>query len=158
MAELGDLDWHLTIVGPADRDQVHADALEAAIEEAGLTDRVTLAGALDAAALDAEYGKTDLFALASRYEGFGMAYTEAMAHGLPVIGCESGAVAEATCGAALLVGQGDAAALREALNRMIADAEARHALARRCRAAVAQFTRWPETAAIVADVLRRVST
>lgn len=154
LAELRGLDWHLTIVGPADRDRVHADALGHAVEDAGLADRVTLAGALDTAALDAAYAQADLFALASRYEGFGMAYTEAMAHGLPVIGCESGAVAEATRGAALLVGQGDDAALRDALGRLIADAAARRALAARCHAAAQQFTRWPQTAAIVADVLR----
>ncbi len=157
LAAVTDLDWRLTIVGPADRDRVHSDALEAAIQAAGLAGRVTLAGALNAAALDAAYHRADLFALASRYEGFGMTYTEAMARGLPVIGCASGAVAEATRGAALLVGQGDDAGLRDALRRMIADADARHAHAERCHAAAAHFTRWPETAAIVAGVLREVS-
>jgi len=153
LAGLGDLDWRLTIVGPEGRDPAHARALRARIGEAGLAARVTLAGAADAPALAREYAAADLFVLASRYEGYGMAYAEAMAHGLAVLGCDTGAVAEATLGAARLVPPEDAAALGAALGPLIADPSARRALAARCRAAAADLPRWAETARIVAHRL-----
>lgn len=156
LAGLADLDWRLAIVGPADRDPAHAAALARQISEAGLDGRVTLAGAADRAGLEAAYAGADLFALASRYEGYGMAYTEAMAHGLPVLGTETGAVREATRGAARLVPPGDVQALRDALGDLVESASARAALARGCREAAAGLPRWEDTARIVAGVLRPV--
>jgi len=125
LAGLAHLDWRLTIAGPADRDPAHARDLAGQIGAAGLQDRVSLAGALDAGAIARAYDGADLFALASRHEGFGMAYREAMAHGLPVVGSKAGAVPEATRGAAHLVEPGDPAALRAALAPLIEDRAAR---------------------------------
>ncbi len=154
LAGLTGLDWRLTIAGPADLDPGHAGALRRQVEAAGLSERVTFAGALTAEALDRAYAAADLFVLASRYEGFGMVYTEAMARGLPVIGCDAGAVAEATRGAALLVPPGDVAALRAALARLIGDGVARARLAGGCWAGAQGFARWSDTAARVAGALR----
>jgi glycosyltransferase involved in cell wall biosynthesis len=157
LAGLGGLDWRLTIAGPADRDAACASDLKRRIAAHGLTARVHLAGPLAPAALAEAYATADLFVLASRYEGFGMAYTEAMAHGLPVVGCDAGAIPEATRGAARLVPPGDAAALRIALAGLIADTEARRRLADACWRAAQGFARWPDTARIVAAVLREAA-
>jgi glycosyltransferase involved in cell wall biosynthesis len=157
LAGLAQLDWRLTIAGPSDRDPGHARGLAAQIVAAGLRDRLLLAGAMDSAALDRAYSGADLFVLASRHEGFGMAYTEAMARGLAVVGCSAGAVPEATRGAAHLVAPGDAAAMRAALAGLIGDGAARARLAQECWQAAQGFTRWNDTAAAVAGVLRAVA-
>jgi len=147
---LTDLDWRLRIVGPKD-DRKTCAALEARIASLGLGDRVDLVGALDATAVAAEYRSADLFVLASTYEGFGMAFAEAMAHGLPTVGLRSPAVEEATAGAACLVVPGN---LGPTLRRLIADPTARRVLADECWAAAQAFPRWPWTVAILADVLK----
>ncbi|MEO1456347.1 MAG: glycosyltransferase family 4 protein, partial [Pseudomonadota bacterium] len=102
------------------------------------------------------YARADLFVLASCYEGYGMAYTEAMARGLPVLGSEVGAVREATLDAALLVPPGDPEALAAALSRLIGSVEERRALAERCRAAAARLPRWSDTWRQVATTLDAV--
>ena len=115
-----------------------------------MEDRVTLTGPLAIGPLTAAYQQADLFALASGYEGFGMAFAEAMAHGLPVVGLHAPAVAEATAGAALLV---QADALADSLGDLIASEEHRAALAERCWTAGQTLLRWGETASIVASAL-----
>ena len=152
LAGLAGYDWSLTIAG-AGRDAACAADLGRRIAGHGLAGRIDLAGALTPSALDRAYDRADLFVLASRYEGFGMVYTEAMARGLPVVGCLAGAVPEATRGAALLVPPDDVQALRAALARLIGDPSARARLAEDCWQAAQGFTRWGETARIVAGVL-----
>jgi len=147
------LDWSLTIAGPADRDAAHSAEIERLIARHELQSRVLLAGALDRIALDDAFARADLFVLASRYEGFGMVYTEAMAHGLPVLGTTAGAIPEATRGAACLVPPDDPAALGDSLARLIADPAQRGELADSCWQAAQSFTRWSDTARSVAGVL-----
>ena len=153
LAENNALPWRLVIAGP-ERDAGIGAELRALVAELGLEDRVELAGALSAAELAAAYARADLFALASSFEGFGMAFAEAMAHGLPVVGLRSAAVEEATAGAAWLVAPGE---LSATLATLIADGDARRRLADRCWRAAQTLPCWPETAAIVAGVLRRIA-
>ncbi len=155
LARLEPLAWELTILGPGETGETAAALLRQA-ETAGIADRVTLAGPADADALARAYDGADLFALASRYEGFGMAYAEAMARGLPVVGSEIAAVGEATAGAACLVPPGDAAALAAALGPLIREPERRRELAARGRLAAAGFPSWGDTAARVATVVAAV--
>ena len=81
-----------------------------------LDGRIALTGAVGDKALDRHYADADLFVLASRFEGFGMVLTEALARGLPIITTTGGAAAETVSDrAAVKVPPDDAAALREAL-------------------------------------------
>jgi glycosyltransferase involved in cell wall biosynthesis len=91
LARLFDLDWHLTIVGSADRDPAHARGLEALAEELGIAQHVRFAGGVDGEALEGLWQGADLFALASLYEGYGMVIAEALKRGLPVAVTDVGA-------------------------------------------------------------------
>jgi glycosyltransferase involved in cell wall biosynthesis len=91
LARLFDLNWHLTIVGSPDRDQPHAHGLIALAERLGIAGRVTFAGELVGDALQAAWQRADLFALATWYEGYGMAIAEALKRGLPVVVTAGGA-------------------------------------------------------------------
>ncbi|HUF56943.1 MAG TPA: glycosyltransferase, partial [Thermohalobaculum sp.] len=130
LARLTDLDWRCRIVGPADRDGAEAGRIQRLIADLGLGARVSLDGALGEEALGEAYHRTDVFALASAHEGFGMVFAEAVARALPTLGPDLAAVAEATAGGAWLVPADDAEGYAAALRRLIAEPEARAAWSR----------------------------
>ncbi|MDQ1465768.1 MAG: hypothetical protein QOH10_183 [Actinomycetota bacterium] len=68
---------------------------------------------------------SDVVAMPSRSEGFGLVALEAMALGVPVVGYAAGAIPEVVGDCAVLVPFGDVEALRLALDRILADPELR---------------------------------
>jgi glycosyltransferase involved in cell wall biosynthesis len=158
LAAVADLDWRMVIAGPRDRDQATAERIAAQIKALGLDARVTLAGAVAPDRLAALYAAADLFVLASRFEGYGMAFTEAIGYGLPVIGTNAGAIPEAVPeGAGLLVPPDDVAALAAALRRLIGDRGERERLATAARTAAVQLPTWQTAAGRVAAVIESVA-
>ena len=158
LATLADLPWRLTIVGDLTRAPPTAAALQADIARFGLTDRITTVGAVSPERLASLYDTADLFVLASYFEGYGMAYAEALAHGLPVIGTTSGAIPETISDeAGLLVAAGDPVALAEALNRAISDTALRSRLSQAALAVARQLPTWPQSAAIFAGALEKLA-
>jgi glycosyltransferase involved in cell wall biosynthesis len=147
LAPLIDLPWRLIIVGDLTRDVGTAARLGEDIARLDLTDRVTLAGAISERRLATRYARADLFALASRYEGFGMAYAEAVGHGLPIVGTSGGAIAETVpAEACLLAPPGDVAAFSALLRRLIEDPIERRRRADAAWAAAAKQPSWRRSA------------
>lgn len=68
--------------------------LRALHAELGLGDTAVLLGETSRAQLAVEYVSAWCFCLPTVQEGFGLAFAEAMAAGLPVVGCRAAAVAE----------------------------------------------------------------
>ena len=91
LARLFDLDWRLTIVGSPEADPAHAHGLMALAGELAIAHRVRFAGELVGEDLERVWRGADLFALATRYEGYGMAIAEALKRGLPVVVTNGGA-------------------------------------------------------------------
>ena len=144
LAALRDFDWRLTCIGSLERDPATAAALRRAIAAHELGDRVVLAGECRPEHLTAAYRDADLFVLPSYQEGYGMAYAEALAHGLPIIATTAGAIPDTVPAAAsMLVAPGDAAALRGALRLMFSDANHRSRLAAGAALAAAALPDWP---------------
>ena len=158
LATLIDLPWRLTIAGDRTRDRHAAARLDTDIARYALGDRIAALGAVSPERLAALYAEADLFVLASRFEGYGMAYAEAIAHGLPVIGSTAGAIPDTVPpDAGLLVAPGDIEALAQALRRVIGDAALRRRLADAARAAAAQLPTWRQSAKIFAGALERLA-
>jgi glycosyltransferase involved in cell wall biosynthesis len=156
LGRLTDLDWQLVIAGDCTRDRATAGELATTLVRKRLVPRVRMAGAVSEDELAALHRDADVFVLASRYEGYGMAYLEAIAHGLPVVGTRAGAIPETVPeGAGLLVPPGDVAALATALRAVIADAGLRERCAAVAR--IAPLPTWEAAAQAFLRVLRAVA-
>jgi glycosyltransferase involved in cell wall biosynthesis len=154
LARLRDLPWLLTIVGDLTRDKGAAARLAGDVERFDLGDRVTIAGAVSEQTLDGHYARADMFVLASRFEGYGMAYAEAIAHGLPIVGTTGGAIPEtAPLSAALLAPPDDVDAFAAAVRLLIEDSAERARLAAGAWAAAATLPTWEQSAKLFAGVI-----
>ena len=158
LAPLASRDWQLIIVGPADRSAPALATLQAAIQETGLAQRITLAGPADRQRLDTFYATADVFLMPSLYEGYGMVLAEAMARGLPIV-CTTGGAAASTVpdAAAIKVPPGDVAALSEAVCRLLDDPPLRRRLSDAAWVAGQKLPRWEATARIIAGVMRDIA-
>jgi glycosyltransferase involved in cell wall biosynthesis len=158
LATLAELPWQLTIAGDLTRDPNEAARLHASISQHQLIGRIAALGAVSSRRLAALYDSADLFVLASHFEGYGMAYAEALSHGLPVVGTTAGAIPDTVPQeAGLLVAPGDADALAGALRRVIADAELRGRLSNAAFAATQTLPTWRQSGAIFAAALDKLA-
>jgi glycosyltransferase involved in cell wall biosynthesis len=158
LASIAGLPWRLTIAGDLTRSPTTSDKLEADIARHRLADRVDVLGAVSPQRLGTLYPSADVFVLASHFEGYGMAYAEAMAHGLPIIGTTGGATVDTVPPTAgVLVEPGNVKALTRALRAVLENEEERRRLARGALAAAADLPTWASTARIVATALEQLA-
>jgi glycosyltransferase involved in cell wall biosynthesis len=149
--------WTLTCVGSLEHSPATVRALRAQLQRLGLEQQVTLAGEIDAATLEGYYRQADLFVLATRFEGYGMAVAEALAHGLPVVSTNVDAIAERVGrDAGLLVAPDDAQALSAALRRVLDDPGLRDALAAGASLIRDTLPHWPDSCARMSRILARL--
>jgi teichuronic acid biosynthesis glycosyltransferase TuaC len=135
-------------------------ALTALAASRGVGDRVQWRGRLAHEAAVREARGATLFVLPSVAEAFGVSYVEAMAAGVPAIGCrgEDGPEEIAAAGGGIeLVTLRDPRALAGAIDALLSDAERLAALRQRARDTVTRAFTWErcgrETVAAYAEVL-----
>ncbi len=135
-------------------------ALEGLAARLGVADRVELCGQLPPAAALDRMRRCTLFAMPSTEEAFGVAYIEAMAAGLPAIGCrgEPGPEEIAAAGDGfLLVPPGDIERLTQRIEELLHDPQRLREASRRARETVAEQFTWErcgaQTAAAYADAI-----
>jgi glycosyltransferase involved in cell wall biosynthesis len=144
------------IVGSA-YDAQHAEDLGGLRDALGLTDRVRMAGKVSSDELTALYRQASIFALATRYEGYGIVFDEALSYGLPIVTCRTGAVPDTVpADAGLLVPPDDPDQLAGALRTLVVDTERRRDLARASQSAGLALPTWEDTARVASRVLASV--
>ncbi|MEQ8148308.1 glycosyltransferase family 4 protein [Streptomyces sp. OP7] len=164
LATVTDLPWTCSLVGGLGHDPEYVAHLRGLIREHGLEDRLELTGPQSGAALDASYAAADLMVLTSYAETYGMAVTEALARGIPVLATDVGGLPEAVGRApdggvpGILVPPENPAAIAAELRGWFEEADVRRRLRAAARGRRAALGGWASTAQSLAGVLRRLPT
>jgi glycosyltransferase involved in cell wall biosynthesis len=164
LTTLPDLPWRCVCAGPVSPDAGFVERVTAQARHAGITDRVQLVGPLHRHSLEQAYAAADVLVHPSRVETYGMVVTEALAHGLPVIGTSVGGLPHALGHGdadddredgrpGLLVPADDAPALATALRAWLNDPSLRDRLSERARERRLRLHPWSHTAEQVSAVL-----
>ena len=155
LASLNEMPWSLSIVGDNTRDlKAYSDLLKK-IASFHLQDRIHIHGVIDSMLLDSLYRGADGFVLASLFEGYGMAYAEALSYALPVVGTSGGAISQAVPDSAgILTPPGDVSSLTAALKLVMSDPYRRKQLSLGAKEAAEKLPTWTESATVFADVIK----
>ncbi|MCW2868771.1 MAG: glycosyl transferase [Streptomyces oryziradicis] len=162
LAAVTDLNWSCTFVGGLRQAPDYVGRVRELIEEYGLGDRVRLLGPQAGAELDASYAAADLMVLPSYAETYGMAVTEALARGIPVLVTAVGGLPEAAGRApdgtvpGLLVPPDDPAALTAVLRRWLDEPDLRRRLKAAASRRRAVLDGWETTSLNLAGALEQL--
>lgn len=156
LAQIADLTWRCDIIGSRSMDEQCSTNLEQQIAHCGLSGRVTLVGQVDDTR--SELARSDIFALASRYEGYGMAFAEALSQGLPIVACRTGAVPEVVPDdAGFLVAPDDVRGFANALKLLLTSADLRKGMGEAAFRRGASLPSWSDTARRCLTVIESVA-
>jgi glycosyltransferase involved in cell wall biosynthesis len=140
------------------RDEDAEEDLRRQIAKLGLEGEVSLTGEASDQELSDWYARSDIFALFSRFEAFGLVYFEAMAHGVPVLTHDVGANSELLVKGAVVTARFDKNAAAAELIRLVNDGDHRRQLGRQAREyAISEFT-WQAVAEKYLDIYRAAGT
>jgi len=155
-----EVDVTLDLVGwPSKRDTI-VDEVAARAQAKNVTDRVNYLGfkALGPE-LFACYKAADIYLIGSRqFEGFPRTIWEAMAHSLPVIATRIKSIADLIDGHALLIEPGQPAQFAAAVQKLMDDPALRQKLIADGRALARGMTLETQTAALIANIERWLSS
>lgn len=123
------------------------ERVRAMASELGIERNVRLLGPVDEAGRQRLFAGAAVQLMPSRFEGFGMVAAEAMAAGVPLVAAAAGSLPEVVDAprGGVLVPPGDARALADAVDRLLADPAAREALSASARVSAERF-RWEAVA------------
>jgi glycosyltransferase involved in cell wall biosynthesis len=152
LIRLFDLPWTLVIVGDPARDPAYAAALHSQLAESGFSARVRFAGSLDPLALEAEWQRADIFALATEWEGYSAPIAEALRRGLPIAVTAGGNAADlVTPEVGVVCTPGDVVGLSKSIRRQIFDTDLRMTMADAAWALGQTLPGWPAQAALFVE-------
>ena len=113
------IDAELRLVGSWGGNRAYEERCRWLVKRANVEAHVRFLGSVDDAALAAEYRDADVFACASRHEGYCVPIIEALEARLPIVARAAGAVPETTGGAGLLLPDPPPSMMAEAIAHVL---------------------------------------
>ncbi len=157
LSRIQHLEWCARFVGGMHFDPAWAQLLQQKVNSFALSERISFVGSVENVA--SEYSHADLFVLPSLFEGYGMAFAEALSFGLPIVAARAGAVPDLVPDSAgILVPPNDSIALADALQTLLADAAQRKHYQAGAQVAARNLPTWNETALAVARLINNIQT
>jgi len=155
LAELPDINWHLTLAG----DGPDRHFLEQQVQRFGIANKVDFLGRVSTSVVPDLLAGHDIFVLSSRNEGLPLSLLEAMASGLPCIATDVGSVKEVLIHekTGLLVQPNNPIQLKEALEQMITDVELRKRCSIAARTLVKEKCNEDKFLTYIADLLEEAA-
>ena len=154
LAQLNHLSWTARFAGGMEFDPEWVSLLKNKVAKHRLEQRIIFVGSATNSA--AEYAAADLFVLPSLFEGYGMAFAEALSFGLPIIAARAGAVPDLVPeSAGILVAPNDATALAAALQKILTNKTLHQQFQAGAQTAAKNLPCWADTARAVALLLQQ---
>lgn len=146
-------DWRLTVVGSGDRE--YTREIHDLVREKGVSDRIEFTGWVDEAELAARLEAVHLLAVPSTHEGFGIAYLEGMAFGLPALASASGGASDLVTDGetGYLVTPGDERAIFHTVETLATDRDRLVAMSLSARRRFERHPTWDEMSARIRSFL-----
>jgi len=148
-------EWTLHLYGDTDHDRLYVAALRTLIQQLNLEHRVILHGIVERDEISPVFLQADLFVMPSLFESYGMALTESLAHGVPVVTTTAGNIPNTIpAGMGLFAEPGNEEKLASAIRELFEDREKYSTL---CRAASQYKTRSWEQAVTEFEMIIRAT-
>jgi len=143
--------WRLTVAGSLTAAPAYVRQVKDRISQQGWASRVTFTGILSEEEVASCLARSHVLAVPSSYEGFGIAYLEGMAFGLPALATTAGGASEIiTRGQdGFLTAPDDVAALTGHLRTLMEDRDRLAAMSLAALARFASHPTWEEGAATI---------
>lgn len=150
--------WRLSIVGGLDFDPAYAVRAQELTQQLGLSASVRFLGTLQEEDLIESLSTSHLFCMPYAYEGFGIGILEAMAFGLPAIGCCNGAAGETISHGVngFLLDPGDLEGLAPILLQLHRDRERLQQMALAACATYVSRPNWQDSITAIDTFLRKL--
>jgi glycosyltransferase involved in cell wall biosynthesis len=151
--------WRLSVVGSLDFDPGHVTEARRLVKDLELSTSVLFLGHRPDDELVQVLTASHLFCMPYAYEGFGIAILEAMAFGLPAIGCRTGAASETISHGTngFLLDPADLDGLAPLLAKLHRDREELRRMSFAASATYAGRPTWQESATTIDGFLQRVT-
>lgn len=147
--------WRLTVIGSTERNKKYSREISKQVLASGMSDNVTFTGEQNAAVVTRYLRNSQLLAVPSYYEGYGLVYAEGMGFGLPAIGTQSGGASEIIGhdSNGFLIKPHDVAALTSHLELLISNRKKLQRMSMRALQSYQKLPRWQDTTCKIRDFL-----
>ncbi len=151
-------EFSLKIVGNKDIDEKYTEKIEKIIEQKNLESRIEFTGFVSRDELSSIFMKSDIFALPSYYEGYGIVYVEALGFGLPVLATRRGGAEEIVTHnqEGFLISPGRSREIVKYLTRL-KDYQLLEKMSKNARRRYEELPEWRESMKKIIDYLKSIS-